>query len=92
MIHYKVMDEFDTDRSHFCGQVSSSTNDVHTESLIPQSLSEHDFNTLLRQKNLDDQLTAYYLETGIGQADIFTPATRNQAMKCPQCISKYITL
>jgi len=48
-------------------------------------LSESDFLRLLRQKELGDPIAAYCLQTGISTADIFTPATRRQAMRSPQC-------
>jgi len=71
---------------HFCGSVSSSSNSASPDELTSSlQLSESDFLKLLRQRDLGDQITAYCLETGIRTSDIFTPTTRRQAMRIPQC-------
>ena len=78
----------ESESNHFCGLTSSSSSDSHfnmDDMASPLQLSESDFLKLLRQKDLGDPIAAYCLETGIGTADIFTPATRRQAMRSPQC-------
>jgi hypothetical protein len=69
---------------HFCGSVTSSSISTSPDELTSVlQLSESDFDKLMRQKDLGDQIVAYCLETGISTSDIFTPATRRQAMRSP---------
>ena len=63
-----------------CNLTSSSS----TEDVYQASLSEEDFTSLLKSQTLGDVMVDFCLQTCTSQVNIFTPLTRNQAMRSPQ--------